>query len=74
MIWDSRLIQGEMWLAGKLGIDDLYGGVTTVEKRRERLREEILVRGIANDRAGRTASGESETYARAFERLYRQPL
>lgn len=74
MSFDPRTIQGEIWLAGRLGIDDLYGGVTTREQRRERLREEILNRGLAQVVLGRGPDGKSDTYSRVFERLYREAL
>lgn len=74
MSFDPRTIQGEIWLAGRLGIDDLYGGVTTREQRRERLREEILNRGMANATVGRGPDGQPESFGRVFERLYRVPL
>jgi hypothetical protein len=74
MSFDPRTIQGEIWLAGRLGIDDLYAGVTTREQRRERLREEILNRGLAQVVLGRAPDGKSDTYSRAFERLYREAL
>lgn len=73
-MWDSREIQGELWLAGRLGIDDLYGGTTTREQRRERIREEILGRGLAQVVLGRGRDRLAETYSRAFERLYGAPL
>ena len=74
MIFDPRTIQGEIWLAGRLGIDDLYGGVTTREQRRERLREEILNRGLAQVVLGRGPDGNADTYSRVFMRLYREAL
>jgi hypothetical protein len=74
MSFDPRTIQGEIWLAGRLGIDDLYGGVTTREQRRERLREEILNRGLAQVVLGRAPDGKADTYSRAFERLYCEAL
>lgn len=73
-MFDAREIQGELWLAGRLGIDDLYAGATTREKRRERLREEILSRGLSQAVLGRGKEGLAETYSRAFERLYGQAL
>jgi hypothetical protein len=74
MTFDAREVQGELWLAGRLGIDDLYGGVTTREQRRERLREEILNRGLAQVVLGRGPDGKSDTYSRAFARVYREAL
>jgi hypothetical protein len=74
MSFDPRTIQGEIWLAGRLGIDDLYGGVTTREQRRERLREEILNRGLAQVVLGRGPDGNADTYSRVFMRLYREAL
>jgi hypothetical protein len=74
MSFDPRTIQGEIWLAGRLGIDDLYAGVTTREQRRERLREEILNRGLAQVVLGRGPDGNSDTYSRVFMRLYREAL
>jgi hypothetical protein len=72
--FDAREVQGELWLAGRLGIDDLYAGLTTREKRRERIREAILDRGLEQVVLGRAPDGKADTYSRAFERLYRQPL
>jgi hypothetical protein len=74
MSFDPRTIQGEIWLAGRLGIDDLYAGVTTREQRRERLREEILNRGLAQVVLGRGPDGNADTYSRVFMRLYREAL
>jgi hypothetical protein len=37
----------EQWLAQKLGITDLYGGTTTADERRERIRQTIIERGLA---------------------------
>jgi hypothetical protein len=74
MSFDPRTIQGEIWLAGRLGIDDLYAGVTTREQRRERLREEILNRGLAQVVLGRGPDGNADTYSRVFLRLYREAL
>ncbi len=74
MSFDPRTIQGEIWLAGRLGIDDLYGGVTTREQRRERLREEILNRGLAQVVLRRGPDGNADTYSRVFLRLYGEAL
>jgi hypothetical protein len=83
MSFDPRTIQGEAWLAGRLGIVDLHGGVTTTslypgnspqEQRRERLREEILNRGLAQVVLGRGPDGNADTYSRVFMRLYREAL
>ena len=74
MTWDGRRVQGELWLARRLGIADLYRGVTSRESRRERLRVEIMAGGLANQIAGTNAAGEQETFERCFERLYGEPL
>lgn len=71
---DLRDLAHEAWLAGKLGVDDLFTGSTTREQRRERVREEILNRGLAQVVLGRGPDGNANTYSRAFERLYGAPL
>lgn len=62
MIRDLDELRGEMRLAQRLRIRDLFTGVTTREERRERIREAIL------QLKERTAA------AREFERLYGMPV
>ena len=38
----------EQWLAKKLGLKDFDAGLTTHKQRRERIRQEILERGLAD--------------------------
>ena len=64
----------ELWLARRLGLPLSWaGGVTTREMRRDRIRAEILERGLADAIAG-NAKGRPETWAEVFQRIYRQPL
>jgi hypothetical protein len=85
MIYDPDSILAEITLAARLGIYGLFAGdgrpyskkisdPAARKRRRERLRKEILKRGLAQKVVGRGPDGTVYTYSRAFERLYRQPL
>ena len=63
----------QYWFARRLNRPGLFAGITTAEQRRERIRNEILSRGLADEPIGRRM-GVSETHQETFERLYGQPL
>lgn len=61
----------DYWFARKLGAPNLFLGTTDENIRRDRIREEILRRGCADDRLGKNRRlGEEETFRQAFERIY----
>ena len=66
-------LTAELWLARRLPCPALFDGITTTEERRERVRRELLDRGIADQVVGRR-SGQPETWSSLFRRLYRQEL
>lgn len=66
-------LKNEWWLAKHIYGDELctlFRGVTDVRIRRERMRAAIIDRGLQDAMAGKSKT----TFARAFERLYGQPL
>lgn len=63
----------EFRFARKLQRPDLFIGVTTSEQRRDRIRQEILARGLADEPIQRRM-GVAETYREAFKRQFGQPL
>jgi len=64
----------EAWLAKRLGEHGFNEGLTTVELRRERLREAIYKIGPLVIVGRNPKTGKAETYAQAFERLYGVPF
>ncbi len=86
MIYDPDSFLAELTLAVRLGIYGLFAGdgrpysekrissPTARKRRRERLRKEILKRGLAHEVVGRGPDGTVYTYGRAFQLLYRQAL
>lgn len=63
----------EFRFARKLNMPDLFVGVTTAEQRRDRIRKEIISRGLADEPIQRRM-GVVETYREAFQRQFGQPL
>ena len=73
-----RLLDGELWLARRLGrngvlVEDLFNGVTNPAERKHRLRQTIIDRHVADIRCGHDR-GQTITYRQAFERLYGEAL
>jgi hypothetical protein len=68
---EFRECYGEIWLAEKVGAD--LQGLTTSGCRRARVRAAIDARALADLVVGRGPDGQPQTYAQAFERLYRTP-
>lgn len=76
-------IDADLWLAQRIAthtqrrptevVGAVFAGVATPADRRERLRAEIVSRGLAQVRVGKRA-GSPETYAEHFERRYGIPL
>ena len=66
-------IATEQWLAEHLGFPALFDGVTTIEERRERVRNEILERGLGSVVAGKRGT-QAITWAQTFQRAYDVPL
>lgn len=69
-----RVLNGEMWLARRLGkrgllSEEIVGGLTDAVERKRRLRHAISYRGLAEVRCA-----PSTTYRQAFERLYGERL
>jgi len=64
----------EQWLADQLGLVDFDQGVSTVEERRERIRQEILRKGLAEEIAVRSVKRGDLTFRAAFQRAYDEPL
>lgn len=58
------------WFAKRLGKPNLFTGLTDADIRRDRIREEILRQGCADDRLGKNRLGEEETFREAFARLF----
>lgn len=63
----------ERWLAEKVGITDLFSGVTSADSRGARIRVAILERGLADQRAGQR-HGKPMTYREAFQAIYGESL
>ncbi len=63
-------IENEEWLAKRLGDHGLHLGLTTVESRRERIREGILKVGPQVIAGRHPKTGKAETYSECFARLY----
>lgn len=74
MSWSTEHLRREAQLVRRLGEHGMavFTGDTTVEVRRERVREAIARVGCSVI-CGRDAQGRPVTYAQAFERLYGQP-
>lgn len=68
-----RLFGLERWIGMRLH-EHIAAGDTTPEVRRERVREAILSRNVANESAGLGPDGTQETYAQLFERMYGEPF
>lgn len=75
----AKLMEGEAWLARRLGTHGVLGvfnGLTDSTERKRRMREAIKERGLQEVRI--TEPGEERprtiTYGAAFERLYGEPL
>jgi hypothetical protein len=65
----------DYWFAARLHAKrTLFLGLTDSEIRRERIRKEIIARGVADQSAGRNRSGETESFRALFERMYGVPL
>jgi hypothetical protein len=65
-------LRNEWWLAERVYGKELctvFGGVTDVEIRRDRMRAAIIKRGLQE-----TLVSKASTFARAFERCYGQSL
>jgi hypothetical protein len=63
-------LRTELWLAQALGCPSIFEGITTAEIRRERIRREILSRGLGNVVAGGRAAGKPEVWASLFSRIF----
>jgi hypothetical protein len=66
-------LDAEHWLIRKLNRPDLFGGITTAVERRERIRNEIIERGLASEHLGQF-NGVREQWFMTFERFYGVPL
>ena len=66
-------VKVESWICDRLR-KDLFAGLTTPDERRERLRQEILGRDMADAIAGKRKGESAETWAELFERLHGMPL
>lgn len=53
---------------------DVFAGLTTVEQRRDRIRESIAKHDLAAQVCGQDEKHQPLTYAQVFERLYGEPL
>lgn len=67
-------IRVEAWIRDRLDAPALFGGLTTPEERRERVRDLILGRGLEFAIAGRREGGKCETWSDLFARIYGEPL
>jgi len=65
----------EIWMAGKLKQHgaSIFDGLSTIEQRRERVRQLILANQLAGEKCG-TREGKPVTFREAFEALYSEPL
>ena len=71
---DFSTLTAELWLARGLHASSVFEGLTTPEIRRERIRREILDRGMADVVAGGRSAGKPETWAGLFLRVYGEEL
>lgn len=62
---------GEVELAKRCGIEDIFAGDTSTDSRRERVREAVLERDPAI--IWRGPNNKPETYGEAFARCYGEP-
>lgn len=71
-----REFDGELFFARRLKDHGarIFEGITDPEERRERIRFAIIENALDAVIIGKSAAGKTETYAQAFERLYREPL
>lgn len=63
----------ELWFVRKAGCPEVFDGDTTFELRRQRVREHVLNRGIADATAGHK-NGQPMTFREAFEGVYEEAL
>ncbi len=61
-MWLAQKVYGEKWML-------FFQGVTTLANRCQRMRETITLLDM-----GSKLIGKNDTFASAFERLYREPL
>lgn len=71
--WALALLTKELWMAKQLGNPALFSGVCDDVVRKNRIRLEILRRGLDQTMAG-NRNGKSETWAQVFARVYQEPL
>lgn len=67
-------LKGEIWISRHLGCEDLFGGDTNLNQRRERVRIEIIRRGLGDVVAGKSAAGQQITWAQMFALTYEEPI
>lgn len=67
-------IATESWIARRLNRPELFGGVTTADERRERVRAAILAGRMAEAIAGKCEGEACETWREVFARVYGEPL
>lgn len=63
----------EAYACKRLGLRDLFSGVTTTAMRRDRLRIVLLERGLTKSAAGKR-DGKPLTWSALFSQLYGEPL
>lgn len=59
----------EAWICERLQLVHLFGGTTSTETRRDRLKVVLLERGLCESIAGRL-DGKPVTWRKLFEQLY----
>ncbi len=71
------MLEGERWLVARLAAHRrpvMLRGHEDDAGRREQIRKTIVDTGCQDTVLGRKPGGGAETYASAFERIYREPL
>lgn len=64
----------EVWIARRLASPQLFAGLTTPQDRRQRVRDELVGRGLEDTIAGQRAGETCETWQALFARVYGEPL
>lgn len=70
-------LSDELWLASKIraagGQWEVFGGLTTRDERREKIRSALKAHGLSNKKCGKR-SGQEVSFGQIFEVIYGQPL
>lgn len=74
--FDFRQFDQELWLVKRLKElgRHIHDGITDADERRERIRYAILEGKLDCTIIGKNTAGKTETFAKAFERFYTEPL